>query len=67
MDPTQPLTPDNLAAPLPDITGALNPVNPVPDCGLFGDLNGMIAANPGIAVAILFGAFIFLWPKKGRR
>ena len=58
------LTPQNIVQPLPNLTDAVAPLPMVSDCGPFDALNGMIAANPVVAVLALFGLAALLWRKS---
>ena len=59
------LTPQNIVQPLPDITGTLAPPA-APPPSIWCEVNAWIAANPWLAVGILAGGALLLWPKGGR-
>lgn len=65
--PIPTLTPENIVAPLPDITRVLAPSpSPVPSCTPWCVINGWIGEHPLLAVAMVAGAAVLLWPKGGR-
>lgn len=61
------LTPDNIVAPLPDITRVLQPQPVYPDCSTWDKLNGAIAANPLVALAVLAGFAIAVFSSRKKR
>jgi len=59
------MTPQNLVAPLPNISTALQPV-PVADDSLWCQVNGWIQSNTGVSIVILIGAAALAWGRSRR-